>query len=275
MFGYLTAEREKLTPEEDKRYRCTYCGLCHSLRSRWGQLSGLTLNFDLCFLILLLQSLYESEETSDKNPCPAHPRSGREWMHCEFSDYAADMNLALSYLKMRDNWEDDGNPADFLAGSVLRKQYRLVSDHYPRQCGVMESALQKLGEIEGQNLEAPDEAAACFASIMEEIMVFRRDRWENDLRGFAGALGRFIYIMDACMDLDADTFHNRYNPFRRRYSLPDNEEYFRDILRMILGECLFYFDRLPLVQDTGILKNVLCFGLWSAFNRKYDKSRGK
>lgn len=54
MFGYLTAERGYLTPEEDERYRAAYCGLCHSLRQRYGQLSGLTLNYDQCFLILLL-----------------------------------------------------------------------------------------------------------------------------------------------------------------------------------------------------------------------------
>ncbi|MCR5089843.1 MAG: DUF5685 family protein [Oscillospiraceae bacterium] len=275
MFGYLIADRDKLTQEEDARYRSIYCGLCRSLRSRYGQLSGFTLNYDLCFLILLLQSLYESEEADGSDPCPAHPRSERVWMTCEFSDYAADMNLALSYLKLLDDWHDDGNPAAFLAGTVLKKQYRVLKEQYPRQCLAMEVSVRRLGELERKNLEAPDEAAECFASMMAEIFVFRVDRWEADLRGFASALGRFLYIMDACMDLDSDTLRNRYNPFRRRYTLADNGEYFCDILRMILGECLFYFDRLPLVQDTGILKNILCFGLWSEFNRKYDKSRGK
>ena len=40
---------------------------------------------------------------------------------------------------------------------------------------------------------------------------------------------------------------------------------------MLLGECLFYFDKLPLVQDAELLKNILCVGLWSQFDRRYKK----
>jgi hypothetical protein len=41
---------------------------------------------------------------------------------------------------------------------------------------------------------------------------------------------------------------------------------------MLMGEALFYFDKLPLVEDAGILKNILCMGLWSAFDKKYKPS---
>ena len=109
MFGYLTADRALLTPEEDARYRGAYCGLCRNLRSRYGQVAGFTLNYDQCFLILLLQSLYEGEETSGDEPCIAHPVKRQAWWQCRFTDYAADMNIALGYLKLLDDWEDDGS----------------------------------------------------------------------------------------------------------------------------------------------------------------------
>ena len=112
-------------------------------------------------------------------------------------------------------------------------------------------------------------AAASFGELMAELMVWREDRWAQDLRALGHSLGRFLYVMDACMDLDADTRRNRYNPFRRFYGLPDNEQRFRDILEMILGECLYAFDRLPLVQDVPLLKNILCAGLWQQFDQKY------
>ena len=72
------------------------------------------------------------------------------------------------------------------------------------------------------------------------------------------------------MDLEKDALYGRYNPFRRYYGLPGNQERFFDILRMLLGEALYHFDRLPLVSDVGILKNILCFGLWTQYNKKYD-----
>ena len=85
----------------------------------------------------------------------------------------------------------------------------------------------------------------------------------------ADALGRFVYLLDAAMDLDEDVTRGRYNPFRALHGDKDNETRFRDILRMQLGECIYWFDRLPLVQDVSLLKNILCVGLWSAFNQKY------
>ena len=270
MFGYLTADRGHLTPEEDARYRAAYCGLCRTLRTRWGSLSGLTLNYDQCFLILLLQSLYEADERSGEEICVMHPRRPHSWWQSEYTEYAADMNIALSYLKLQDDWDDDGNLAALAASSSLKRAYGMISDRYPRQCGAMRTSILTLRQIEKSGKEDPDAAAETFAGLMAEVFAYRDDRWSDTLRHFGAALGRFLYIMDACMDLDSDSIRNRYNPFRRFYGLPDNGKRFSDILRMLLGECLFYFDILPLVEDVGILKNILCFGLWTQFDKKFD-----
>ena len=109
---------------------------------------------------------------------------------------------------------------------------------------------------------------------MAEILVYREDRWSDTLRALGDALGRFLYLADACVDLNSDAFRGRYNPFRRYYGLQDNESRFRDILKMVLGECLFQFDRLPLVQDLGILQNILCAGLWAQFDKSYSDRKG-
>lgn len=109
--------------------------------------------------------------------------------------------------------------------------------------------------------------------LMGEIFAPREDYWSTTLRRTGQSLGRFIYVMDACMDLDSDALFNRYNPFRRYYGL-DNEQRFREILKMLLGDCVREFDRLPLVQDTDILKNILCVGLWTEFDKKYSTKKG-
>ena len=46
------------------------------------------------------------------------------------------------------------------------------------------------------------------------------------------------------------------------------------ILKMLLGDCVREFDRLPLVQDADILKNILCVGLWTEFDKKYSTKKG-
>ena len=269
MFGYLVADTGALTEEQFARYRACYCGLCRSIRERHGQQAGLSLTYDMAFLVLLLSSLYEPEEREGEGTCMPHPVKARDYWQNEITAYAADLNTALAYLKCLDDWEDDGNLGALAEAKLLEKSFRETEANWPRQCEAIRRSLDALHALEKDRIEDADAAAASFGELMAELMVWREDRWAQDLRALGHSLGRFLYVMDACMDLDADTRRNRYNPFRRFYGLPDNERRFRDILEMILGECLFSFDRLPLVQDVPLLKNILCAGLWLQFDQKY------
>ncbi len=275
MFGYLVADTGKLTEEEFARYRACYCGLCRSIRARHGQNAGLALTYDMAFLVLLLSSLYEPEETEGEGTCMPHPVKARQYWQNEATDYAADLNTALAYLKCLDDWEDDGSLGALAEAKLLEASFHRTEALWPRQCAAIRAGLDKLHELEVNRVEDADAAASSFGELMAEVLVWREDRWSGDLRAVGRSLGRFLYVMDAVMDLDADARRNRYNPFRRWYGLEGNEQRFRDILQMILAECLRSFDRLPLVQDVSILKNILYAGLWQQFDQKYmRKKRG-
>ncbi len=273
MFGYLTADVAKLSEEELQRYRACYCGLCRCLGQRLGQLSRLTLNYDMTFLILLLESLYEPEERQGLSRCAVHPVHARAWMRSEVTEYAADMNLALAWYKCRDDWADERRLGAAAAAKFLEGRCWQIARRYPRQCAAMEEMMAALSQAEKSEDASADGNAAIFGRMMGEILVWREDRWSDTLRQMGRSLGEFLYIMDACMDLDEDLRRGRYNPFREYHACPDNEQRFRDFLKMLLGQCLYAFDRLPLVQDVGILKNILCAGLWAQFEQKYNKTR--
>ncbi len=271
MFGTLLADQALLTQEEAARYRACYCGLCRDIQERFGGFARLSLSYDMTFLTLLLSSLYEPEETAGEARCPRHPRTAQPWLRCEWSDYAADMNVALAYLKCLDDWEDEGEVAALAESRLLRRAYDEVAQRWPRQCEAMARSLEELHALERAHIEDADAAAASFGRLMGAILAVRDDRWQEPLDRFGQALGRFLYVMDAALDVDKDAAFNRYNPFRRWYGLPDCGERFGEVLRMQLGEALYWFDRLPLVQDTAILKSILCAGVWIQFNRKYKK----
>ena len=275
MFGYLVAASRVLEEEEQNRYKAVYCGLCRSLNRCFGLPARLTLNFDMTFLVLLLSSLYEPEEERGESTCLRHPIEAHPYVMSALSDYAAHMNVAMAYLKCLDDWKDDRRLTALAEAKTLRPSYEKVKEKYPRQCAAIEAALDKLGRLEDEGRSDPDAAAACFGAMMREVFVYKEDRWSEALRHMADALGRFLYLLDAAMDLEEDVSHGRYNPFRELAGQPDNEERFRDILRMHLGEAVFWFDVLPLVEDTGLMKNILCVGLWSAFNQKYQAASGK
>ncbi|MCR5577135.1 MAG: DUF5685 family protein [Oscillospiraceae bacterium] len=271
MFGYLIAADGVLESEQLSRYRAVYCGLCRSLERCFGQGARLTLTYDMSFLVLLLSSLYEPEETAGAQRCPRHPLEKHPYNISEISDYAAHMNLALAYCKCKDDWKDERRLTALAEARTLERAYRETVRLYPRQCGAVEKALSELTALEESGREDPDAAADCCGALMEELFVLREDRWSDTLRHMAHALGRFLYLIDAAVDLEDDVRRGCYNPFRSFAGREDNAERFRDILKMQLGECLFWFDRLPLVQDAGLMQNILCVGLWYKFNQKYSK----
>jgi hypothetical protein len=57
-----------------------------------------------------------------------------------------------------------------------------------------------------------------------------------------------------------------YNPLRELYLTQKNIAKFRPLLEMLIGQCAMAFEKLPIVQDAPIIKNVLYCGIWL----KYD-----
>ncbi len=84
-------------------------------------------------------------------------------------------------------------------------------------------------------------------------------------------LGKFIYIMDACDDLEKDLQSGSYNPLRGIAAEKDYEERCRQMLCMMMGECTAEFEKLPLVLDIDILRNILYDGVWKRYRKLYEQ----
>lgn len=270
MFGFVRANILDLSEAEQVRYRAAYCGLCHTLGARHGFTSRLSLTYDLTFLTLLLSSLYEPEETTGECRCVVHPCKKHLYMTNECTEYAADMTIALTYHKCRDDWEDERRFSRKCYASVLETSYETVKQDWPEQCRAMEECLRELSSMEKQKLCDPDAASKCFGRLMESLFLYRKDIWENSLRMLAHGLGRYIYLADAAVDLEHDKRHSNYNPL---IELTVAQEDLRSMLTMVLSEASRGFEHLPLVQDVHLLRNILYSGLWIKFNRGMEKGR--
>lgn len=274
MFGYIEANIKALSEEEIARYRGCYCGLCRSLKARHGQLSRITLTFDMTFLVMLLSSMYEPEESFGEGRCFVHPAKKRFYWQNRFSDYAADMNVALAYYNCLDDWRDDKNLVRCAQAALLKKHYEQIKSQWPRQCAAIEDCLERLSAVEEGGGEDPDAAANIFGRLMGELFVcVEEPLWQDRLRAFGQALGRFIYMMDACVDLEKDIKHGKYNPLAAMGKDHLTEDEKRTILKVLIGECTQIFELLPLLQDVGILRNILYSGVWNQYAMALRKSK--
>ena len=275
MFGYVRPNLTDMTAEEQARYRAHYCGLCHAIGARHGQLARMALTFDLTYLTIFLGSLYEPEEASGEGKCIPHPVKRHSWTRSRVTDYAADMTIALTYHKLLDDWQDDHNLAAKGASAWLKKAYAKVSAAYPRQCEAIERTLRDLAEVEKRRDPSPDAAARCFGELMAELFVMDEDYWANALRAFGYSLGRYIYLLDATCDYDKDVKSGSYNPVILMEKKPED---MRDTLELLLGDASAAFEKLPLIQDEGILRNILYSGVWQGYNEylhRKDKKMNK
>ncbi len=267
MFGYVTANVRELNKEQQLRYNAIYCGICRQIRDRANQLSRLGLSYDMAFLALLLQSLYEPEETAGNRACNLHPIRPKKWIDSEFIRYAADMNVALAYYNALDDWQDDKKLTAKLMAGAFGKNLAEIEARFPRQCQAISRCIHQLNALEKENCDNPDICANCFGTLMGELLVYHEDLWAPILRNMGMALGRFIYLGDAAKDYRRDKKKHKYNPYIAM-GLQEDPQRWREYLVLAMAKCTQEFEKLPLVQDKALLDNILYSGVWTHFRQK-------
>lgn len=286
MFGYITPNLDKLSQKEKDRYTSLYCGLCHSLRDNYNQVSRLALSYDLTFLLMLLSSLYEPQEKAHPCNCIFHPGKKYQTINNCFSDYCASLTVVLAYHKILDDVNDEGKLSAKIGQKALQKQYEKAKNNIPEMCDTIEIFMQKISDTEKQaersseikGIESGDKISQYFGMIMAKIFAIKDDFFNENLAKFGANLGRFIYFMDAACDLKDDISSGSYNPYKFYYKNFDNTTLNNDEitkikkdLSILAGKACHYFEKLPIVKDEKILQNILYEGCWLRFNQTYKK----
>lgn len=265
MYGYVVVNKPELKFREYDVYRSYYCGLCKALGKQYGMGSRMTLSYDCTFLVMLLSGLYEPQTDYAEKRCIAHPAGVHPERKNAVTDYVADMNVLLAYYKCMDDWADERKVSRRAMAMGLKNSVKRIQQQYPEKAKVIQLQLQQLSQLEQNRETNIDKMSACFGNVLAEIMVYRQDEWESTLRGLGYALGRFIYLMDAYDDLDSDMKKGRYNVLAYHKDISDFDNFCEGILNSLMAACAGYFERLPIVQDTEILRNIIYSGVWTRF----------
>lgn len=276
MFGYIITNQKALPEDRQRRFRAVYCGLCHTLRARHGLSGSATLSYDLTFLALLLNALYEPGEQAGSERCVARPVKRHPYVASPVMDYVADMNVALAYHKCRDNWLDDKSVLAAGEGALLKRAYRRVERAWQDRCAAIEGWLDEIHALEAARDERIDPPVNATGRMLGKLFVYPGETlWAEDLARVGDGLGRFIYLMDAYDDLPSDLRKGRYNPLKPLRDRADYEQLCKDALMMMAADATDAFERLPIVLDADILRNVLYSGIWSRYAYLQGKRTAK
>ncbi len=271
MFGYVTVNKKELKIKDWERYHAYYCGLCHSLKEVAGTKARMTVSYDMTFLAILLDDLYDFEKQEGMRRCITHPARKHEFVMSEASLYAAKMNLLLCYDNLLDDWKDDKNPAALASAMLVRKARERIATEYPRQTRAVEQYIEKLHICEKQNNPNLDVAAGLTGEMLGELFCMKEDEWREELYQTGFYLGKFIYLMDAFEDMEKDEKRGSYNPFLLCRGEIRNCDLAEESLNMMAAKAAESFERLPLVENVETLRNILYAGIWG----KYEMIKAK
>ena len=278
MFGYVLVNKPELKIKEFELYRSYYCGVCHALKEGYGLTGRMTLNYDMTFLAMLLSDLYDKEDCDFEARCLAHPYQKHQEKRNEFSDYCADMCVFLSYFKGLDDWKDEHGPKGWLEKTSLKGKADRVRELYPEKCAFIEKHLDMLSIVETAGQQPIDKCANAFGEIMGEIFCYQDDIFREDLFNVGFFLGKFIYTLDAYEDVEKDMEKGTFNPLKDEYEealrTGDHDKFDQDvmnILMLMIGECTDAFEKLPLIENVEVLRNILYSGVWVRFRNCQEK----
>lgn len=252
---------------EKERYQALYCGLCRTLKERYGQVSRAVLSYDLTFYLMLANSLFEPPETKGSATCITHPTKPMPYILCRATPYAADLSVALAYHKCLDDIQDDGSLTARAAQLALSGSYATAQKRIPKECEALEAAMARIRQIEADPGSGPDDGANAFGLLLGSLFAHDGGFWAPALNRLGASLGRLIYLMDAAVDLPEDEKRGSYNPFASSGLTPDD---LRILLGSVAADAAEAFEALPLERDVHLMSSVLYGGIWQSFNRVYS-----
>ena len=224
MFGYVRPPLRELAQEEQDRFRRIYCGLCHTLKDRYGTAASFILNYDFTYLAILLSPSEEGSRQQGK--CMVHPIQGCEFLDSsDAMELAADESVILAYWQLRDGVADH----DWLHGlkyrslsTILEPAYKKAAAFRPEFDRHTKQQLQLLAELEKEQCPSMDQAADTFACLLSAAATEIDDPiCRRVLEQILYHLGRWIYLVDAADDMKKDTVSGNYNPVVLRYGIAD------------------------------------------------------
>ncbi len=274
MFGYVLPAKEKLSEEQWKNYRATYCGLCHTLKRRYGFFAQFLLNYDFTFLALLLRTQECKPETCCKR-CLSSPIKGRTVCEADPGlDSAADISVLLVYWKLKDQLQDERGLhriLPYLELALFHRPFSKAKRQNPALNEAIGAQISALSELEKDNCPSIDRTADCFAKIMTAMVP---PQWDEFSRRSAEQLlyhlGRWIYLIDAWDDLDDDLKHGQYNPIVTRFQLSKSSEATeREQAKAHMLRTVEHSENLAISAyhlgafgyNDPVIENVLCAGL--------------
>lgn len=279
MFGYIRPLKAELKVREYEQYKSCYCALCHTLHERYGWISRFVLNYDFTFLAMLL---WQSEDEPEYRcaRCTASPFKKKTYcVSVHALEICAANSVILSWWKLKDNINDEGfikTLRDRLLLILLRKAYKKAARDNPAFEENVRLSLEELRALEKTDSSSLDACADKFAKITALAAETAGDARYRPLAQLLYHTGRFIYIIDACDDLQEDWRSGSFNPVARRFNIDNGkltDAHIKELQTTLMHSCAIIsaaYELLPENTWSPVTRNIIYLGMPSVATQVLD-----
>lgn len=276
MFGYVRACKPELKIKEYETYKAVYCSLCKKLGKSFGILSRFTLSYDFTFLALLNMSLRDGCDGFVQKRCAFNPL--KKCNYCK-DDKPLEMPAAAAmimlYYKILDNIADERGIKKigyYLLKPIFSSAHKKAAKQYPDIESAVSEYIAAQNALEKAGCVSIDEAADPTAKVMEKILALCSDdeTQKRVLRRMGYCLGRYIYLLDAAVDLESDKKSGSYNVLKNTDD-KDVENRIKQQLYFCINEASKAFELLDIKKYKHILGNIIYLGLEETFIKELNK----
>lgn len=271
MFGYLQPDKDELKVKDYKLYKSVYCGLCRQMGKDYGMISRLTLSYDCTLLAILSMSLKSEECSFVKKRCVCNPL--KKCLFCigkeDSLHFAGAVSVILTRYKLQDTLSDEGffkRIGARLLIVIFHASFRKAVRAYPEIDRLAMKMMQEQQQAEANNVGI-DRAAEPTAHFLSELCscLSSEENVCSVLKKFGYFLGRWIYLADACDDLEKDIKEGSFNPLVAKYQGERKEtmQYCNEVLNMTAAHIIRVYDLLPCHTYREVMDNIIYCGLYT------------
>ena len=233
MFGYVKPFIPNLRIKEYDFYKSVYCGLCRSMKIHTGNLSRVTLSFDMTFFALVRMALTQTKLKVRRRRCFVHPLRKRPIMDDNDAlAYTAYVSAVLMYHKVSDTIADDKGIKKLgaytvrpYAGGMRRRAAKAAYEI----AVIADTAMKKLSALEREKCDTPDMPADVFGDMLGRLLAYGLDERNARIAYEIGLhTGRWVYLTDAIFDYENDQKKGNYNPFIFAFSDSEQMQKFKE-----------------------------------------------
>lgn len=285
MFGYIKPCIGELKVKDYELYKATYCGLCRTMGKCTGCVSKMTLSYDFVFFALVRMALLKAKGVVKKRGCLLHPIKKRLMLEINPTlEYTAKASVLLTRIKLKDNINDSRGFSRFLAriAGLVSVFFKKTDENlYPLRDKI-QACFDELLTLEREGCDSIDMVANTSGELIGHVASFGLDEQSAKIAYEIGFhLGKWVYVIDACDDLEKDVKKGSYNVLKTAFGdeLTDTDKaLLKNAMLLELGGMSKSVEQIDFSEHRdveAIIQNIVYAGLVDETDRVLGKKNKK